>query len=130
MARARSAAYLDAGEPDRENADLRSLDRTASGISASDILSPRRGRWARTNHLTRSRKWACLRSSSCRSATSTYNARTHHTNMDWVSDRIQPDDMRQMATVAAVFAWQAATRDEKLPRKALPAPTKPSERIE
>jgi hypothetical protein len=36
----------------------------------------------------------------------------------------------QMATVAAVFAYNAATRDEKLPRKALPAPTKPSERIE
>ncbi len=33
----------------------------------------------------------------------------------------------QMATVAAV---NAATRDEKLPRKALPAPTKPNERIE
>jgi hypothetical protein len=28
--------------------------------------------------------------------------------------------MKQMATVAAVFAWQAATREERLPRK--PAP--------
>lgn len=44
-----------------------------------------------------------------------YNARTHHTNMD-VYDRMQPEDMAQMATVAAVFAWQAATRDQMLPR--------------
>jgi Zn-dependent M28 family amino/carboxypeptidase len=45
-----------------------------------------------------------------------YNSRTHHSNMD-VYDRVQVDDMKQMATVAAVFAWQAATRDQKLPRK-------------
>jgi len=45
-----------------------------------------------------------------------YNARTHHTNMDFL-DRVQPDDMKQIATVAAVFAWQAATRDQMLPRK-------------
>jgi carboxypeptidase Q len=45
-----------------------------------------------------------------------YNARTHHTDMD-VLDRVQPDDMKQIATVAAVFAWQAANRDQMLPRK-------------
>jgi hypothetical protein len=50
-----------------------------------------------------------------------YNARTHHSNMD-VYDRLQRDDMIQQATVAAVFAYDAAMRDEKLPRKALPAP--------
>ena len=48
-----------------------------------------------------------------------YNSRTHHSNMD-VYDRVQPDDMRQMATVAAVFAYDAAMRDAKLPRKPLP----------
>jgi carboxypeptidase Q len=58
-----------------------------------------------------------------------YNSRTHHSNMDTV-DRVQRDDMVQMATVAAVFAYNAATRDEKLPRKALPDATKPNERIE
>jgi carboxypeptidase Q len=58
-----------------------------------------------------------------------YNSRTHHSNMDTV-DHVQREDMVQMATVAAVFAYNAATRDEKLPRKALPAPTKQSERIE
>jgi hypothetical protein len=45
-----------------------------------------------------------------------YNARTHHSNMD-VFDRVQRDDMVQQATVVAVFAYDAAMRDEKLPRK-------------
>jgi hypothetical protein len=44
-----------------------------------------------------------------------YNSRTHHSNMD-VYDRLQPDDVKQAATVAATFAWLAATRDEPLPR--------------
>ena len=48
-----------------------------------------------------------------------YNARTHHSNMD-TYDRIQREDMVQQATVAAIFAYDAAMRDEKLPRKALP----------
>jgi Zn-dependent M28 family amino/carboxypeptidase len=48
-----------------------------------------------------------------------YNSRTHHSNMDTV-DRVQRDDMVQHATVIAVFAYNAAMRDEKLPRKALP----------
>jgi hypothetical protein len=50
-----------------------------------------------------------------------YNSRTHHSNMDFV-DRVQRDDMVQHATVIAVFAYNAAMRDEKLPRKALPRP--------
>ncbi len=50
-----------------------------------------------------------------------YNARTHHSNMD-TYDRVQRDDVVQQATVAAVFAYNAAMRDEKLPRKALPKP--------
>ena len=48
-----------------------------------------------------------------------YDTRTHHSNQD-VLDRIQPDDMKQAATVMAAFIYQAAMRDEKLPRK--PAP--------
>lgn len=51
-----------------------------------------------------------------------YNSRTHHSNMD-VYDRVQRDEMVQHATVIAVFAYNAAMRDEKLPRKALPRPT-------
>jgi carboxypeptidase Q len=50
-----------------------------------------------------------------------YNSRTHHSNMDFY-DRVQRDDMVQHATVIAVFAYNAAMRDERLPRKALPRP--------
>ena len=39
-----------------------------------------------------------------------------------VYDRVQRDDMVQQATVIAVFAYNAAMRDEKLPRKPLPKP--------
>ena len=46
-----------------------------------------------------------------------YNSRTHHSNMDFL-DRVQADDMKQVATVVAVFAWQAAQREQPLPRKA------------
>ena len=48
-----------------------------------------------------------------------YNSRTHHSNMDFV-DRVQPDDARQMAVIAAVFAYNTAMLDERLPRKPLP----------
>jgi carboxypeptidase Q len=50
-----------------------------------------------------------------------YNSRTHHSNMD-VVDRIQRDDLVQMAVVVATFAYNSAMRDEKLPRKPLPPP--------
>jgi acetylornithine deacetylase/succinyl-diaminopimelate desuccinylase-like protein len=45
-----------------------------------------------------------------------YNAMTHHTNLDSY-ERIQPEDMRRNATIAAAFAFLAANRDEKLPHK-------------
>jgi hypothetical protein len=48
-----------------------------------------------------------------------YNSRTHHSTMD-VFDRVQREDMVQQATVVAVFAYNAAMRAERLPRKALP----------
>ena len=56
-----------------------------------------------------------------------YNSRPHHSNMD-TFDHVQRDDMVQQATVIAVFAYDAAMRDEKLPRKALPAPQRPASR--
>jgi carboxypeptidase Q len=45
-----------------------------------------------------------------------YDSRTHHSNQD-VFDRIQGDDMKQAATIMAAFIYNAAMRDEKLPRK-------------
>ncbi len=53
-----------------------------------------------------------------------YNSRTHHSNMD-VVDRVQRDDMVQVATVAATFAYLAAQRDEPLPRTPLPHKLQP-----
>ncbi len=50
-----------------------------------------------------------------------YDTRTHHSNMD-VYDRIQQQDMEQMAVIEAVFLYNAATRPEKLPRVEMPAP--------
>jgi carboxypeptidase Q len=48
-----------------------------------------------------------------------YDTVTHHSNQDSF-DRIQADDVKQAATILAAFIYQAAMRDEKLPRK--PAP--------
>lgn len=50
-----------------------------------------------------------------------YDTMTHHTNLDSY-ERLQPTDMMKNATIAAAFAYLAANRDEKLPRKPLPAP--------
>lgn len=48
-----------------------------------------------------------------------YWTRTHHANMD-VFDRAVADDLKQASVVMAAFVYQAAMRDEKIPRK--PAP--------
>jgi Zn-dependent M28 family amino/carboxypeptidase len=45
-----------------------------------------------------------------------YGTRTHHSNQD-VFDRVQADDLKQAATIMAAFIYNAAMRDEKLPRK-------------
>ena len=45
-----------------------------------------------------------------------YNQRTHHSNMD-VFDRIQGDDMKQMAIILAAFVYQSAMMDDKMPKK-------------
>ena len=54
-----------------------------------------------------------------------YDTRTHHSNQD-LYDRIQAEDMKQSAVIMASFIYNAATMDEKLPRK--PAPTPPAGR--
>ena len=45
-----------------------------------------------------------------------YNTRTHHSNQD-VFDRVQVDDLKQAAVIEAAFLYNAAMRDEMLPRK-------------
>jgi carboxypeptidase Q len=50
-----------------------------------------------------------------------YGSRTHHTNMD-TYERLLPEDMKQAAVVEAIFVYNAAMRDQMLPRKPLPHP--------
>jgi carboxypeptidase Q len=45
-----------------------------------------------------------------------YDSRTHHSNMD-VYDRLQPEDLKQMAVIIASFVYMAAQRDQMFPRK-------------
>jgi len=47
-----------------------------------------------------------------------YSTRTHHSNLD-VLDRVQPDDLKQAATIIAAFVYNAAMVDDKMPRKPL-----------
>ena len=51
-----------------------------------------------------------------------YETRTHHSNMD-VYDRIQREDMMQASVILASFLYNAAMRDEMMPRKPLPKDT-------
>jgi carboxypeptidase Q len=50
-----------------------------------------------------------------------YGARTHHSNMD-TYERLQPEDLAQAAMVEAIFVYNAAMRDQMLPRKPFPHP--------
>jgi carboxypeptidase Q len=50
-----------------------------------------------------------------------YESRTHHSNQD-VFERLQPSDLKQIATIEALFVYNAAQRDQMLPRKPLPNP--------
>jgi hypothetical protein len=48
---------------------------------------------------------------------STYDVRTHHTNVD-TPERVREEDLKQNAAVLAWFTYNAAMTDEKLPRPA------------
>jgi carboxypeptidase Q len=60
-----------------------------------------------------------------------YDTRTHHSNWD-VYERLQPDDLKQMAVIVASFVYNAAMRDQMFPRKPIekelpPPPPAPAE---
>ncbi len=55
-----------------------------------------------------------------------YDTRTHHSTMD-VWDRAQVEDLKQAASIMAVFVYNAAQRDDKFPRK--PRPTTPQRAV-
>jgi carboxypeptidase Q len=50
-----------------------------------------------------------------------YETRTHHSNMD-TRERLQSADLKQIAVVEAIFVYNAAMRDQMIPRKPLPHP--------
>ena len=52
-----------------------------------------------------------------------YETRTHHSNED-VVERLQPADLKQIATIEAIFLYNAAQRDQMMPRKPIPQPDK------
>ena len=58
-----------------------------------------------------------------------YGSRTHHSNMD-TYERLQPEDLAQAALVEATFVYNAAMRDQMLPRKPLPHPELEPKRIQ
>ena len=45
-----------------------------------------------------------------------YGSRTHHTNLD-TYERLSEPDLKQAATILAIFAWDASQRDAMFPRK-------------
>lgn len=45
-----------------------------------------------------------------------YGSRTHHSNMDSY-DHLSSEDLKQAATIIAAFVYDAAQREEKMPRK-------------
>jgi hypothetical protein len=51
-----------------------------------------------------------------------YETRTHHTNMD-VIESVQEADLQQASVIVASFVYNAAMRDERLPRVPLPKPS-------
>jgi carboxypeptidase Q len=52
-----------------------------------------------------------------------YGTRTHHSNMD-LYDRVQKDDVMQGSMIEAWFTYNAATREDMLPRIPTPEPLK------
>ena len=53
-----------------------------------------------------------------------YSSETHHSNAD-VYDHLQPGDLMEASAIMAAVVYDAATRDEMLPRKPLPKPQPP-----
>jgi Zn-dependent M28 family amino/carboxypeptidase len=52
-----------------------------------------------------------------------YEQRTHHTNMDNY-DHLSIDDLKQAAAIVAAFVYNTAMRNDMLPRKPLPKPSR------
>jgi hypothetical protein len=53
-----------------------------------------------------------------------YDVRTRHTNADFF-EAVSERDLQQAAAVMAIFAYQAAMRDESIPRRPAGVPASP-----
>jgi hypothetical protein len=49
-----------------------------------------------------------------------YDTRTHHTNLD-TYERLSEPDLKQAATIMAIFLYNAAQRDAMFQRKVMPS---------
>jgi carboxypeptidase Q len=58
-----------------------------------------------------------------------YGSRLHHTSID-TYDHIIPQDLRQAAVIMASVLWNAANREEALPRMPLPTQPRPTDPFE
>ncbi|MGA2742057.1 MAG: M20/M25/M40 family metallo-hydrolase [Bryobacteraceae bacterium] len=56
-----------------------------------------------------------------------YSSETHHSTAD-TYDHLQPGDLMEASAIMAAVVYDAATRDEMLPRKPLPKPQPPRRR--
>jgi Zn-dependent M28 family amino/carboxypeptidase len=56
-----------------------------------------------------------------------YSGRSWHTNQD-VYERLQAADLKQIATIEAIYVYNAAMRDHMLPRKPLNDPLEEKKR--
>lgn len=52
-----------------------------------------------------------------------YSNKTHHTTAD-TYDHLLPEDLKQSAMIVAAFVYQSAQRNELLPRREMPEPTR------
>jgi hypothetical protein len=58
-----------------------------------------------------------------------YGSRLHHSSLDSY-DHLKTEDLRQASVIMASFLWNAANRDEPLPRMPLPTQPRPSDPFE
>jgi hypothetical protein len=58
-----------------------------------------------------------------------YSSETHHSSAD-VYDHLQAGDLMEASAIMAAVVYDAATRDEMLPRKPLPKPQPPRPKTE
>ena len=109
---------LPAGERSRR-ADLPRLD---GAVREPRDDAPDDSQHRRHRSPVRSTTSDCRDSSSFRIPVQ-YSSRTHHSNLD-VYDQLIASDLMKNAVITAAFVYHTANREQMLPRKPLPRPTR------